>query len=196
VRETCLCWRGSIPPRRSRRTDRSEHRKRRMTRLEVWPLAAAFTPAGKPCQGRTRTCVLRALIRAALAPMERSWGLALPLPLPMNRSCCGSQTRAPERASARRSGSAVQSVKFLQRILSPAFPMNRWWWVVQALACRGACDRRKPGLPTDRGSWPRGAVPEPWRFRERGGNNASKRHCATGPQRPCPIQVPFDALRE
>jgi ligand-binding sensor domain-containing protein len=37
----------------------------------------------------------------------------------MNRSCYGSQTRAPERAAARRSGSGVQSVKLLQRILSP-----------------------------------------------------------------------------
>src|SRR5262249_45241355 len=45
---------------------------------------------------------------------------SLPLKLPMNRRCCGSQTRAPERASVRRSGSRSQCAN--QRLCR--LPMN------------------------------------------------------------------------
>jgi hypothetical protein len=46
--------------------------------------------------------------------------------------------------------------------LTPSLSMNRWWFVVQALACGRACDRLKPGLPTDRGSWSQCAFRTTW----------------------------------
>ena len=49
----------------------------------------------------------------------KSWGLS------MNRSCCGSQTRAPERASVRRSGSWSRCMRQGESRLSVKAEVNR-----------------------------------------------------------------------